>query len=243
MTRNPDQPRSRCGVRVYGSAVREAARPNSRLLHDLAPRLPFDLIDTHSIEALVMLATRRWRHALVAVTLIATAGVGCGGDLVAPQPEPPTGPELSLLGDLAGTTRTVLRKTTGLVFGLLRCVPLQGDVTSRNIGPAGGVIRAGEYTLAVPAGALDRTVRITMEQVRDTVNSVRFAPEGLHFARSARLTMSYENCRPAPGGRDHRIVYVDEALRVLETPASRDDRRAEEVSGQIDHFSRYAVAW
>ncbi len=190
-----------------------------------------------------MFAPVRFRRVLAAVAMVAMTSAGCAGNPVAPEPNPAAPPELSLVGDLIGTTRTVLKKTTGLVFGLLGCVPLDREVSSRWVGPSGGTIRAGEYALVVPAGALDRTVRITMEQVRDTVNSVRFAPEGLQFSRSARLTMSYDNCRPAPRGRDHRIVYVDEALEVLETPASRDDPRADEVSAAIDHFSRYAVAW
>ena len=107
----------------------------------------------------------------------------------------------------------------------------------------GGTLKVGEYTLVVPAGALDRQVKITMQQVRDTVNSVRFGPEGLKFARSARLTMYYYNCRQLPGGREHKIAYVDESLRVLESPKSRDDEQRYEVSADIDHFSRYAVAW
>lgn len=184
------------------------------------------------------------RSRKLAIALVLAASFGCATSPVEPEPAPPSdGPQLSLLGDLITGTTTTLRKTTQLVFGLLTCSPLRPDEGSRQIGPAGGTLRVGEYTLVVPAGALDRSVRITMQQVRDTVNSVRFGPEGLRFQRPARLTMSYDNCRSIPGNRDHRIVYVDERLRVLETPDSRDNERNEEVTADIDHFSRYAVAW
>lgn len=181
---------------------------------------------------------RRFALALFTAT---TAAAGCTSDPVAPEPQPTA--DLSLVGGLAGPTTTVLGRTTSLILGLVRCLPLDPKTGARSIGPAGGTLRVGEYTLNVPAGALDRTVRITMQQVQDTVNSVRFAPEGLRFNRPARLTMSYDNCGAVPNGRDHRIAYVDESLRVLEAPASRDDGRNDEVTADIDHFSRYAVAW
>lgn len=186
----------------------------------------------------------RSRQLAIALALAATASIGCATSPVEPEPAAPTvEPQLSLLGDLIGVTTTTLKKTTNLVFGLLTCSPLRPDEGSKYIGPNGGTLKVGEYTLVVPSGALDRTVRITMQQVRDTVNSVRFGPEGLQFQKSAKLTMTYDNCRSIPGNRDHKVVYVDERLRVLETPASRDNARNEEVTADIDHFSRYAVAW
>jgi hypothetical protein len=188
-----------------------------------------------------MPAASQIRRFALALLAVATVTAGCTNDPVAPEPAP--NPDLGLVRDLLGTTTPVVRRGLSLVFGLVRCLPLDAESGSRSIGRAGGTLRVGEYTLAVPPGALDRTVRITMQQVSDTVNSVRFAPEGLRFNRPARLTMGYDNCRALPNGRSHRIVYVDESLRVLETPASRDDEKNEDVTADIDHFSRYAVAW
>lgn len=180
---------------------------------------------------------RRFVLALIAATTVSA----CTNDIAAP--EPAATPDLALVGDVLGATTPLVSRTLSAVFGIVRCLPLESASASRSIGAAGGTVQVGEYTLSVPAGALDRTVRITMQQVSDTVNSVRFGPEGLRFKRPARLTMSYDNCQALPNGREHRIVYVDERLRVLETPGSLDNGKAENVTADIDHFSRYAVAW
>lgn len=145
----------------------------------------------------------------------------------------------STLGQLTGQ---ITSKTAGLVNGLAKCLPLASQKSNAQIGSEGGTVSAGSYTLTIPAGSLDRPVRITIEQVSETVNSVRFGPEGLTFAKPATLRMSYSNCEANPDGATSRIVYVDEALTVLETPPSVDDRNGT-VTAEIGHFSRYAVAW
>ena len=182
----------------------------------------------------------RSRKIAFAMALAATVSLGCATSPV--EPEPPVDPELGLVGSLLGTTTTVLKTTLSAVTGLVGCLPLDPVKGSKQIGSAGGTIRVGEYSLVVPSGALAKNYHITMEQVKDSVNSVRFGPEGLKFSKPARLTMSYDNCI-LKNNKPRRIVYVNEALKVLETPVSRDDQKREEVTADIDHFSRYAVAW
>ena len=181
------------------------------------------------------------RSRSLALAFAATATVGCTTSPI--EPERSSRPELSVVGDVLSVPQAVRKNITDPISGLVSCRPLKAEHGSKWIGPNGGTLNVGEYTLVVPAGALDRQVKITMRQVRDTVNSVRFGPEGLKFSRSARLTMYYYNCRQLPDGREHRMAYVDESLSVLESPKSRDDAKRYEVSADIDHFSRYAVAW
>lgn len=139
---------------------------------------------------------------------------------------------------------TATEPQTGESERAAECRPLSAEKVSREIGPAGGRIATSRYFLDVPAGALARTVVITAEQVADTVNSVRFGPEGLQFAKPARLRMHYDNCAPPPvPGLVHRIIYVDESLRLLEVRPSVDLEASKVVEAPIDHFSRYAVAW
>ena len=73
------------------------------------------------------------------------------------------------------------------------------------------------------------------------MNSVRFSPEGLTFAKPAKLTMSYSNCSPLLLLK--RVVYTNEGLRILELLPSLDNVKNKTVTGDIRHFSRYAVAW
>jgi hypothetical protein len=73
------------------------------------------------------------------------------------------------------------------------------------------------------------------------VTSVPFSPEGLRFAKPAKLTLSYANCSPLLLLK--RVVYTDELLRILELIPSLDNLKTKTVTGDIRHFSRYAVAW
>ena len=93
----------------------------------------------------------------------------------------------------------------------------------------------------IPAGALTKDMTIRAEQVTYRVNSVRFSPEGLKFAKPAKLTLSYANCSPLLLLK--RVVYTDELLRILELIPSLDNLKNKTVTGEIRHFSRYAVAW
>ncbi|HUE85458.1 MAG TPA: hypothetical protein VMO26_05210 [Vicinamibacterales bacterium] len=64
--------------------------------------------------------------------------------------------------------------------------------------------------------------------------------DGLQSERSVALTLDYSHCSySAP----NRVAYTDEALNILEYPSSFDDRANEKVHAEIDHFSRYAVAY
>jgi hypothetical protein len=146
---------------------------------------------------------------------------------VAPVPAP----DASLIGDL-------LRRV-----GLLKCTPLPSDTTSATIGPLGGVLRVGPHSLLVPPGALTAPVRITALQSRDTVNAVRFKPEGLTFRYPASLTMSYANCNLLGILLPKRIAYTTDQYRILEYLLSLDNLGARQVTGRLKHFSQYAVAW
>jgi len=127
--------------------------------------------------------------------------------------------------------------------GLLACAPQPYARASAVIGPEGGVLRVGRHTLVVPRGALTGPVRITGEAPVGTVASVDFEPHGLQFARTASLTLDYSSC---PLGRLQilkRVAYTDDRLNILSYLVSRDDLLHMEVTGDLHHFSRYAVAW
>ncbi|HEU4628100.1 MAG TPA: hypothetical protein VFS08_00035 [Gemmatimonadaceae bacterium] len=122
----------------------------------------------------------------------------------------------------------------------LLCQPRPYDADVEVIGPEGGVLRAGRHTLAIPPGALRQPTVITMEAPVSLAVRVRFSPHGLTFAAAPTLTLSYKGCAVPPDAT-MSVVYVDEALNILERPRSRDRRGS--VSAEIWHFSDYAVAW
>ena len=84
---------------------------------------------------------------------------------------------------------------------------------------------------------------ITAVAASGTVNAVRFQPEGLQFQRTAYLTMSYANCDLLGSLAPKRIAYTTDALGILEYLLSADDLFARHVTGELQHFSEYAIAW
>ena len=171
---------------------------------------------------------------LLAVCLFAPS---CGeppSSPVAPAAPPAAmpAPDASLIGDL-------LRPT-----GLLQCSALPYDAETRTIGSAGGTISAGPHILVIPPGALEASTQITMTASTNRgVNEVHFEPDGLTFERSAALTMSYANCSLLGKLLPKRIAYTDERLNILYYLLSLDNIFSKRVTGKLDHFSDYVVAW
>jgi hypothetical protein len=136
-----------------------------------------------------------------------------------------------------------LQSAPGQLTGLLQCTPLPADSVSQLVGPDGGTIVVGPHSLVIPAGALADTVTITAVAPSDTVNRVHFEPTGLAFQQSASLNMSYANCNLLGLLLPKRIAYIDDGLNILYYLLSVDHFLTRSVSGRLDHFSEYAVAW
>ncbi len=169
------------------------------------------------------------RFAALALGAVLAVMIACSAADDSAGPTPPSelqvGGALLSLGDLH----------------LLACSAQPYAVRTQTVGSAGGTIVVGTHRLVIPAGALASPVQIKAEQLTGKVNSVRFSPEGLKFAKSATLSLSYSNCSPLLLLK--RVVFTNERLGILELLPSIDDLRSRTVSAPIRHFSRYAVAW
>jgi hypothetical protein len=172
-----------------------------------------------------------WPRKLAALALSAalTVVVACSAADDSAGPTPPS--ELQVGGTLLSLAD----------LHLLSCSAQSYVVKTQSVGTAGGTIVIGTHRLVIPAGALAQPVQIKAEQMTGRVNSVRFSPDGLKFAKPATLTLSYSNCSPLLLLK--RVVYTNELLGILELLPSIDDLRTRTVSASIRHFSRYAVAW
>jgi hypothetical protein len=156
----------------------------------------------------------------------------CGGDRMPTAPAMSSArPEADLLGGLLKAT------------GLLSCRPMAPAYASQTIGPSGGVIHVGAHTFTVPAGALRSSVTISAYAPSDKYNQIEFQPSGLQFSRPASLTMSYANCSLLGDLLPKHIAYVDEHLNILSLLLSVDNLLTQKVTGQVNHFSDYALAW
>jgi hypothetical protein len=193
------------------------------------------------------------RFSSLGLALLLTVGAGCTStDTLTEAPltssTDQASPQFGLIGDLTGGLTSTVNDLTGTVVGtlgsvtdLLLCSAQPYAVTTQSIGPNGGVLRVGSHTLRIPGNAVQETVSITAEQVPGNTNSVRFSPEGLQFQKPALLTMSYDNC--ALVLLQKKIVYTDEKLKILEVLKSLDLFKKKTVEAEIDHFSRYAMAF
>lgn len=128
-----------------------------------------------------------------------------------------------------------------LASPLLVCDALAYAADVEVVGPAGGELQIGPHTLSIPKGALAEPVEIKGEVDGSGLVAVQLSPHGLKFAKSPTLRLSYGHCA-APVSTGKSLVYVDDALNILEFPTSHDAKSSEEVVGLINHFSRYAVA-
>src|SRR5205807_2266442 len=151
------------------------------------------------------------------------------------EPSRPVAPDSDLLSSAFGPPTALL--------GLLQCTPLPAATAIQTIGPAGGVIHVGPHTLVIPAGALDVPVTITAVAPSDTVNAVRFEPQGLVFDRPASLTMSYANCSAVDQVFPRRIAYTTDDLQILNLLLSVNDFASKTVTAPLRHSSDYAIAW
>ena len=187
------------------------------------------------------------KHVLYSVWVVgAVALVSSCGDRTA------TGPAVQVSASRVSrdSTHGKAAKVGGKRGGLLRCTvnsdddedEAESEAESELLGPEGGTIDAGRAKLVIPRGSLTDTVTITMEVIGDTVRAVRLLPQGLVFQSPAYLTLSYSDCQSV-NGSPKRIAYTSDAWMILEYEQSRDDAARNEVTGELNHFSNYAVAW
>ncbi len=175
-----------------------------------------------------MKAARPLVVVLLACGLALTAA--CGDRT--PTAPPPPAPSASLLGWLLQPT------------GLLQCSDLPYDSTTQTIGIAGGSLSVGPHTLVIPPGALLKPTTITMILPTGLgVNAVKFKPAGVQFVTPAALTMSYANCSLLGKLLPKRIAYTTDNLQILYYLLSLDNLLSKEVTGKVNHFSDYVIAW
>jgi hypothetical protein len=169
---------------------------------------------------------------LIASVLLLAVAVACTDHTPTSVPGAAPAPDASLIGGLLGAT------------GLLKCSDLPYASQTKTIGALGGTLSAGPHTLVIPPGALLSPTTITMTAPTGLgVNAVEFQPEGLRFATPAALTMSYSNCNLLGKLLPKRIAYTDDNLNIISYLLSLDNLLSKNVTGKVNHFSDYVIAW
>ena len=136
------------------------------------------------------------------------------------------------------------RRKQGDVLELLRCEPQEYTSDVELIGPDGGSVKVGPHELKIPKGALDHEVVISAVAPVSDLIEVELQPEGLHFDKPAELKLSYDRCLQPTSWLKLFIVYLsDQGDQILEIKATLDKKGLKALYTDLDHFSRYAVAW
>ena len=171
-------------------------------------------------------------RALALLLLVVLVSPSCSESPTSPAVPPTPAPDASLIGALLSPT------------GLLKCSNLPYAQSTATIGPLGGSISAGPHTLVIPPGALLSPTTITMTAPTGLgVNAVKFQPAGLRFLTPAALTMSYSNCSLLGLLLPKEIAYTDDNLNIISYLLSLDNILSKRVTGKVNHFSDYVVAW
>ena len=169
------------------------------------------------------------RHARI-VSVTTLLGIGLLSGSCASDQSPPTGIAVDL-------------STQSAPSGLLACSKLPSTSVKQTIGSAGGAMRIGPHLFLVPSGALAQPVTISGKTAGGPGNVVDFKPVGLAFLKPAYLVLSYANCTTAGSSLSKQVAYTTDSLAILYYVPSSDNTTAQQVMGQISHFSNYAIAW
>lgn len=117
------------------------------------------------------------------------------------------------------------------------------------IGVEGGELSLGKQRLVVPAGAVDAPttfrmkkgdsrLKVTLTATRSTENDVGSAG----FLKPLTLIFGYGNAAALPGDpADISVVWI-KADGTFEPQPTVVDTEAKTVSGQLEHFTEYAMA-
>lgn len=181
-----------------------------------------------------------------AVGVLAMAVLVASGLTSCATGDGPTAPQAASTTTAAAVHQTAglqLPVVSALLKGLLSCAPQPYAQTQQWVGPAGGTLYIGKHTLVIPAGALAAPVLIQGVAPSDSVSSVRFTPEGLQFLRPATLTLDYSSCPLGSLNILKHVAYTTDNLLILQLLISQDNLLTMKVSANLQHFSRYAVAW
>ena len=154
-----------------------------------------------------------------------------------------TGPAARPIGVPVFQASTTTKKGGGGNGSVDSCSTVIVGLIRQTVGPAGGVVALGPATLTIPPGALSAMVTIQAKiPAGYSGNYVQFKPDNLVFQQPASLRISYSNCSLA-NATQLKVAQVSDMLQIIQYVPSTNDVDAHTVTGQLQHFSNYAVAW
>jgi len=113
----------------------------------------------------------------------------------------------------------------------------------QTVGPGGGGVHLAPARLTIPPGALNAPVTIQAQiPAGYSGNYIQFKPDKVVFKQPATLTLSYSNCSLTYAAQ-LKVAQVSDVLQIIQYVPSTNDLDEHTVTGQLQHFSNYAIAW
>jgi hypothetical protein len=132
-------------------------------------------------------------------------------------------------------------------LALIQCAKADFDFKWALLGPLGGLLSLDGHSLLIPSGSLLNLALITLKQPATTFVEVdvrvNFRPH-FQFAKPVTLTLDYSRCDASEIGEGPvSVVEINPFTKaILREVGGVDNRDAERISFETDHFSGYAVA-
>lgn len=179
-----------------------------------------------------------WTSTFAVLTMAVVGLSACQDATPLVGPEVPT-PEISISQSSSSSSVWQILEASSDVTGGVSAV----------IGAEGGSLKLGRQTLVVPAGAVDAPTIFTMKKggakLRVILNASRVTGNDVGaagFATPVYLTFSYGSVSSLPADPSELLIVWIRADGSYEPQPTVVDEAAKTVTGELLHFSEYALA-
>lgn len=119
----------------------------------------------------------------------------------------------------------------------------ENGVSTAVIGPEGGVLIHAAHRVEVPAGALTDSVELTFSMpVSDTL-MFELGPDGVQFNAPVKVIFNYDHTFKSGLDKENfKVAVWNPETQTWDLVPTTVDTEANEVNGDTNHFSRYAIS-
>lgn len=120
--------------------------------------------------------------------------------------------------------------------------PHENGVTKKWIGPAGGVIKHGDHSVVIPAGALSQWVKVSFSMPKSDTLLFDLQPSSTQFNAPIKLVFEYDNAVLTGVDEENlQVVLFDSVQRKWVPLPTTVYSGNDSVNCLTRHFSRYAI--
>ncbi len=126
--------------------------------------------------------------------------------------------------------------------------PITPSTAAKLIGPGGGTLTTGRFTLTVPAGALSSAAVFSLNEVNVDKMQLQVEPTGLSFATPATLQFNYTGTSADPASSNYvpggnlSAAWFDPSISSWTNIGGSDNSTSKIFTVSLNHLSYYALA-